>query len=78
MQNSQEYHSLSRLATRAVLRFIHDAHELCPSLFSDRVDPSDLAALFAEITIVFSAWRRLQRMRKSKEKFSEADYVANV
>jgi hypothetical protein len=37
-----------------------------------------MSELYAEIVTVFSAWKRLCRMRQSKEKWSEADFAANV
>jgi len=75
---SEGYRSLSLITTPEILRFIQDAHENSPQLFSDEVSSMHIAELYAEITIVFSAWRRLERMQKSKEKWSEADYTANV
>lgn len=77
-QNSEEYRSLFRFATPEVLGFIQDAYEQSPSLFCEGISSTEIAELYAEIAIVFSAWRRLQRMRKSKEKWSEGDFVANV
>ncbi|KAJ7487434.1 hypothetical protein B0H11DRAFT_1913140 [Mycena galericulata] len=47
-----------------------------PHLFSD--DITDTLGLFGKMTIVHSAWKRLKLMRKSKEKWSEADFAANV
>jgi len=75
---SEGFRSLSLFATPEILRFIQDAHDSSPHLLSDELGSKDIAELYAEITIVFSAWRRLQRMRKSKEKWSEADFTANV
>jgi solute carrier family 25 carnitine/acylcarnitine transporter 20/29 len=77
-QASEGFHVLSRFATPEILRFIQDAYKSSPYLFSDKISSDDIAKLYAEITIVFSAWRRLRRMRKSKEKWSEADFTANV
>jgi hypothetical protein len=55
--------------------FLQEIHEQCPDLFGrDIVD----LGLFAKMTIVFLAWKRLKMMRKCKEKFSEADFAANV
>jgi len=77
-KNSPTYRALSRIAPKALLAFICDAYDACPNLFSDAVDPEQGITMFTEIPVVFSAWERLQRMRKSREKWSEADYVANV
>lgn len=59
--------------------FIQNAYTHCPTLFSDNADRSiDIPELYAEMSIVFFAWRRMQWMQKSKERWSEAEYVANV
>jgi hypothetical protein len=34
--------------------------------------------LLEEISVVYLAWKRLRKLRASNEKWSEADYVANV
>ena len=78
MQNSGQYRALSRVAPKPLLDFICDTHDACPRLFSGAIDRDQSARMLTEITIVFSAWQRLQQMRKSREKWSEADYVANV
>jgi solute carrier family 25 (mitochondrial carnitine/acylcarnitine transporter), member 20/29 len=78
LQNSDEFKSFSRISTPELRRFIIDSHKSSPSLFSDIVNGNDIAELYAEVSVVFSAWTRLQRMRKSKEKWSEADFVSNV
>ena len=54
------------------------AYEACPSLFSDAVSAEDSRELFDDLRVVFSAWKRLRRLRESNEKISEADFVANV
>lgn len=58
--------------------FIEDAFKACESLFSETVSPESGIELFSEVAVVFSAWRRLRSMRLSKEKWSEADFAANV
>jgi len=76
---SEEFHALSLFATPEFLVFVQEAYDLCPTLFSeDDFASVDISEIYAEMTIVFSAWRRLRWMRKSKEKWSEADFVANV
>ncbi|KAG1817800.1 hypothetical protein EV424DRAFT_1324215 [Suillus variegatus] len=57
-------------------KFIADASRTAPELFS--VDQSASNELFEDVCVVFSAWKRLAQMRSSKEKWSEADFVANV
>lgn len=69
---------MSSFATPELIEFIREAYNECPALFTEDCDPNSVPELYSEITIVFSAWRRLQKMRRSKEKWSEADYVANV
>jgi hypothetical protein len=74
---------LSKFSTPGFLAFIQDAYGQCRGLFRDDAsnvdDPSeDPPELYAEVSIVFRAWQRLQWMRKSNEKWSEADYAANV
>ncbi|KAG6911552.1 hypothetical protein DXG01_011854 [Tephrocybe rancida] len=79
-KTSKEYARLSRFSTPTFLKFISDAYNTQPALFSDKVGDllPESPGLYAEASIVLSAWQRLCWMRKSKEKWSEADYVANV
>jgi len=77
-KKSKEYLSLSKIASPTLLSFISDCYATSPSLFSASANNADVADLYAEISIVYSAWKRMQRMRSSSEKWSEADYVANV
>ncbi|KAG1749841.1 uncharacterized protein EDB91DRAFT_1235288 [Suillus paluster] len=58
-------------------KFIADASKAAPELFSDDVTHAS-NELFEDVCVVFSAWKRLAKMRNSKEKWSEADFVANV
>ncbi|KAG1717962.1 hypothetical protein EDD22DRAFT_983737 [Suillus occidentalis] len=57
-------------------KFITDASQTAPELFS--ADHCGSSELFEDVCVVFSAWKRLIKMRSSKEKWSEADFVANV
>ncbi|KAG2350186.1 hypothetical protein BDR05DRAFT_954287, partial [Suillus weaverae] len=59
-------------------KFITDASQTAPELFSDVVAHRASNELFEDVCVVFSAWKRLAKMRSSKEKWSEADFVANV
>jgi len=61
----------------AFAKFITDASHAAPELFSDEVTHAS-DELFEDVCVVFSAWRRLVKMRNSKEKWSEADFVVNV
>jgi hypothetical protein len=77
-QSSREYQALAVLATPDIISFIQDAFRGCPDLFSDNIAAKDIPRLYTEVCTVFSAWKRLAWMRKSKEKWSEHDYAANV
>ncbi|GLB36000.1 hypothetical protein LshimejAT787_0302880 [Lyophyllum shimeji] len=79
-KNSKEFQLLSRSSTPAFQGLIEAAYGHCPALFSDRISGQsmELTELHEETSIVFSTWCRPRSMRKSKEKWSEADYVANV
>ncbi|KAF8898904.1 hypothetical protein BD779DRAFT_1666663 [Infundibulicybe gibba] len=76
--SSKEYKVLAQLAPPAFLDFIAQANRGCPSLFRANVKSIDIHELYMNLSVVFSAWRRLQQMRKSRENYSEADFVANV
>ncbi|CCM05192.1 uncharacterized protein FIBRA_07401 [Fibroporia radiculosa] len=58
--------------------FIRSIGEASPELFTARVSPETLRELVCDLQVVHSAWKRLQKMRESSRKWSEADYVANV
>ena len=77
-QDSADYQPLARFATPEILTFIQEAYDQCPGLFCDKVHNRDIPKLYVEISTVYTAWRRLKWMRKSKEKWSEHDFAANV
>ena len=77
-QGSEAYRLMKHFASPELLAFIEDAFKSCKPLFSDAASPESGTELFSEITVVFAAWRRLRSMRLSKEKWSEADFAANV
>ena len=58
--------------------FLHEAYLAKPRLFSRRVSIQDNEDLLLGLQSVFSSWQRLDKMRKSSRRWSEADYVANV
>ncbi|KAH7929332.1 hypothetical protein BV22DRAFT_1192082 [Leucogyrophana mollusca] len=64
--------------TSGLSTFLGSAFRKSPKLFSQHINTEESDELFEEIAIVFSAWKRLRQMRSCKEKWSEADYVANV
>ncbi|KAJ6574956.1 hypothetical protein B0H19DRAFT_1208496 [Mycena capillaripes] len=74
---SPDFKSLSKLATEEFMDFLKEIHDQNPNLFGTIAD-SEVPGLFTKMAIVHSAWRRLKMMRKSKEKYSEADFAANV
>ncbi|TFY70930.1 hypothetical protein EVG20_g2077 [Dentipellis fragilis] len=77
-KTSKAYRRIKSLSSPEYLSFIQKAYEKHPELFSDEVKPEDCRDLFDDMRTVFVAWKRLLRMRASKEKFCEADFVANV
>ncbi|KAF7985320.1 hypothetical protein HWV62_6507 [Athelia sp. TMB] len=77
-KTSEDFKLLELFALPEHLVFLEDAAKHCPELFSDRVGTEAAKGLFAEIITIFTAWTRLRSMRLSKDKFSEADYAANV
>ncbi|KAA1467901.1 hypothetical protein DENSPDRAFT_847864 [Dentipellis sp. KUC8613] len=77
-KTSKAYRRMKALSSPEYLSFIQKAYEKCPELFSDKVKPEECRDLFDDMRTVFVAWKRLLRMRASKEKFCEADFVANV
>ncbi|KAF8528309.1 hypothetical protein JB92DRAFT_2864577 [Gautieria morchelliformis] len=64
----------------SLLEFLQGAYSSSPELFSDTITYSapETHELFEELTTVRLAWKRLQSMRRDGEKWSEADYAANV
>jgi hypothetical protein len=77
-QNSPEFKSLSKLAPKDLMDFLKEMHQQNPKLFGEMEDCDSSPRLFSNMVIVHSAWRRLKMMKQSKEKYSEADYAANV
>jgi len=74
--NSQNFKALSP----PLMEFLQSARTFCPELFSSLVtyDTLETQELVEELTTVRLAWHRLRSMRHSGEKWSEADYAANV
>ncbi|KIJ29131.1 hypothetical protein M422DRAFT_104729, partial [Sphaerobolus stellatus SS14] len=69
------------LSGRIPSEWILEVSNRCSSqLFSDSVsyDLEETHQLFEELTTVRLAWNRLKNMRQSGQKWSEADYAANV
>jgi len=75
-EDATEYRFLRRIAPPNFLAFIRAAYDDSPGLFGS--DPGNTIQLFAQLITVYNVWERLQRMQKSDEKWSEADYVANI
>ncbi|KAF7320119.1 hypothetical protein MKEN_00796300 [Mycena kentingensis (nom. inval.)] len=76
-KKSPEYKSLRGLAGKHFMSFLQQVHADSPSLFDANIAGDALEELLPRLTIVHSAWRKLKSMNKS-EKWSEADYAANV
>ncbi|KAI0961701.1 hypothetical protein AcV7_000735 [Taiwanofungus camphoratus] len=77
-KSTEAYKSLQAMLPSDFVAFIVKAHEATPKLFSSKVMPEASKDLLCDLQSVFSAWTRLQKMRRSSKKWSEADYVANV
>ena len=63
-----------------LLKFLLKAKSERPSLFaeSDFPSPESEDELVEELSCVYMAWKKLVQMKESKERWSEADYAANV
>lgn len=75
-KDSPRYREIEAAAPPGFLSFLHRANLRYPDLFSD--SPSSGCSRWTDLIPVFKAWERLDFMRVSKEKWSEADFVANV
>ena len=60
------------------LKFLQRAKAKKPQLFSSAVAHKDCVDTLGELYIVFSAWTRLEDMRNSSCKWSEADWASQV
>ncbi|KAF9229122.1 hypothetical protein BS17DRAFT_4779 [Gyrodon lividus] len=58
--------------------FLKSAFGASSDLFSSTAAATGDEELWEEISVVYLAWKRLHKLRVSNEKWSEADYVANV
>jgi solute carrier family 25 carnitine/acylcarnitine transporter 20/29 len=47
-------------------------------MFTDNLLGGEDKSLFTDLCAVFTAWKRLRAQRVSGEKWSEADFAANV
>ncbi|KAF8213203.1 hypothetical protein K438DRAFT_1661260, partial [Mycena galopus ATCC 62051] len=74
---SREFSLLPKLASKGLIEFLKEIHDQNPKLFGE-IAESEIPGLLERMGIVHSAWRRLEIMKQSKEKYSEADYAANV
>lgn len=77
-QTTEAFKLLELFALPEHMSFLEEAAKHNPDLFSDEVGHEAARALFSEIITVYAAWTRMRSMRSSKDKFSEADYAANV
>ncbi|KAI5124086.1 hypothetical protein M0805_000901 [Coniferiporia weirii] len=76
-KSSRSFTRLSKLAPD-LHKFLIKAHTKMPALFSDNPDTEKQELLLAELSTVFLAWSQLVRMKRTKERWSEADFAANV
>lgn len=77
-QRSGEHASLKSLLPKEFRAFLQEAHDALPELFSPSIPDDTCRELLCDMQCVFSAHKRLQKMRQSSKKWSEADYAANV
>jgi hypothetical protein len=70
---------LHKIATTSFISFIERAYNSHPELFSSSAQLVDTRQLYSELIPVVRASERLQWMQQSSdEKWSEADFAANV
>ncbi|KAJ8083810.1 carnitine transporter [Marasmius tenuissimus] len=78
-EDSADYEWITSRASPEFLSFLSNAYKGDPDLFfDDKEKETDVFKLFLSLGRVFSVWERLMLMIDSSEKWSEADYVANV
>ncbi|KAF9244556.1 hypothetical protein BU15DRAFT_42061, partial [Melanogaster broomeanus] len=65
------------VADKRLAAFLKSAFDASSELFSSPAAAGD-GDILEEISVVYLAWKRLRKLRASNEKWSEADYVANV
>ncbi|KAI8981245.1 hypothetical protein BD414DRAFT_419862 [Trametes punicea] len=79
MEKSKIHRRVARVVTDDFLDFLRAAHASAPTLYSAEVSYDDEAkSILRDLNTVFVAWDRAKKMRKSTQKFSEADYAAKV
>ena len=69
---------MSQCYPSEILKFLQRAKAKKPQLFSSAVAHKDCVDTLGELYIVFSAWTRLEDMRNSSCKWSEADWASQV
>lgn len=74
-KTSSVYKRVEKLAPE-LHRFLIKAKDRMPSLFSDKNKKVDEWLL--ELGTVYLAWSHLNRMKETKERWSESDFAANV
>ncbi|GBE78248.1 predicted protein [Sparassis crispa] len=77
-KSSRVHKALKKLVSAEFMEFIRSAHDASPELFTSAMSEPECRNLLCDIQSVFVAWTRLQKMRNSSRKWSEADYTANV
>ena len=77
MKTSTSYKSLKEAAP-GLLKFLAKAKSERPSLFSELEPSESPEGLVEELSCAYVAWKKLVQMKESKERWSEADFAANV
>lgn len=77
-QRSRAYKCAVAILPLDFITFLQSVGDASPELFSSKMSIDDGKEQLSDLQIVYSAWRRLHKMRESSRKWSEADYVANV
>lgn len=78
VQSSETSKQMALLSPK-LWHFLQAAYSAAPEIFSVVLDDDlEKKDLFAEINAVMLAWGKLVAMRKSREKWTEADMVAQV
>ncbi|KAG6832274.1 hypothetical protein H0H92_003507 [Tricholoma furcatifolium] len=77
---SKDYQRLRRFSSPAFLEFVSEAYKETPALFTDKVGncTTEMLNFMPRFLSFLPPGKNYAGMKKSKEKWSEADYAANV
>ncbi|KLO15054.1 hypothetical protein SCHPADRAFT_902769 [Schizopora paradoxa] len=76
-RSSKCYSRIKKLQPQ-LLELLKRANKENPSLFSKELSTESCEDLLSELSCVLLAWKKLQWMRRNNERWSEADFAANV